>query len=65
MPRGDGTGPQGKGPGTGRSLGKCQSKGTRSEEVPAGRRQALGLGLGRGKKRGFGRGKEMDRGEGK
>src|SRR4030065_2316335 len=44
MPRGDGTGPQGKGPGTGRTLGQCQSKGTRREEVAAGRTQARALG---------------------
>ncbi len=26
MPRQDGTGPEGKGPGTGRGLGKCNTK---------------------------------------
>ena len=42
MPRGDGTGPRGRGPRTGRGLGSC--KPTKS----SGRR---GLGRGRGRKR--------------
>ena len=51
MPNQDGTGPQGKGPKTGRQMGKC--KGTKPI---AGRRLGLGRGLGGG--RGAGRGNQ-------
>ncbi|MBN2052796.1 DUF5320 domain-containing protein [Candidatus Woesearchaeota archaeon] len=44
MPGGDGTGPLGQGPATGRGLGPC------------GRGLARGRGFGRGQGRGFGRG---------
>lgn len=48
MPRFDGTGPEGKGPRTGRGLGRCD--GAAAQGAPPRR----GVGLGRG--RGFGRG---------
>ncbi len=47
MPRGDGTGPQGMGPMTGRGLGTCSSG------VRRGLGLAVGLGLGLGLRRGF------------
>ena len=52
MPRGDGTGPMGLGPFTGRGMGSCIAKGV------AGIGLGLGLGLGcrRGFRRWFGRG---------
>ena len=48
MPRGDGTGPSGKGPMTGRGRGGCSSGGGRR-----GIGTALGIGLGLGLRRGF------------
>ena len=54
MPRGDGTGPEGKGPMTGRGLGNCSNDNT-AGNVPVGGR-GLGRGLGRGAGRGAGRG---------
>jgi len=47
MPRGDGTGPAGKGPRTGRQRGKCVS--ARSRRRVAGGKGS-GLGRGRGRK---------------
>ena len=47
MPRGDGTGPAGKGPRTGGQRGKCV--GTRSRRRVASRK-GRGLGRGRGRK---------------
>ena len=47
MPRGDGTGPQGMGPMTGRGMGNC------SPGVRRGLGLAIGLGLGLGLRRGF------------
>lgn len=47
MPRGDGTGPMGAGPRTGRGFGNCQGA------VRNGLGLALGLGLGFGFRRGF------------
>ena len=47
----DGTGPEGKGPKTGRQMGKCKGA-----KPIAGRRLGLGRGLGRG--RGAGRGNQ-------
>lgn len=47
MPRGDGTGPRGMGPMTGRGMGRCSSG------VRRGLGLAVGLGLGLGLKRGF------------
>jgi len=48
MPRGDGTGPEGKGPRTGRGLGKCSGNkepGYKNQDRP---RRGLGLGRMRG-----------------
>jgi len=45
MPRGDGTGPIGKGPITGRGMGHCTARGA----------AGIGLGLGMGCRRGLGR----------
>ncbi|MBW3015731.1 DUF5320 domain-containing protein [Candidatus Woesearchaeota archaeon] len=52
MPNEDGTGPEGKGPKTGRQLGKCEGA------EPIGRTgRGRGLGpCGRGLRKGFGRG---------
>jgi len=51
MPRGDGTGPMGMGPMTGRAAGYCAGFATAGFMNPMGGR--LGLGLGRGRGRGF------------
>ena len=66
MPNGDRTGPEGKGPKTGRGLGYCagNKQAGRNSDAPrqgqgrglrngSGRR--LGNGLGRGQRKGFGR----------
>lgn len=45
MPRGDGTGPTGKGPITGRGMGRCTARDA----------AGIGLGLGQGCRRGLGR----------
>ena len=45
MPNRDGTGPTGKGPKTGRGLGKCQGETTNTENRP------FNKGLGQGKNR--------------
>ena len=50
MPYGDGTGPQGRGPRTGRGLGNCPPN---SNQPQYG--QGYGQGFGRGRGRGFGR----------
>jgi len=47
MPAFDGTGPQGKGPGTGRGLGRCEK----------------GKGLGQGLRRGMGGGRRFGQGQ--
>ncbi len=68
MPKGDGSGPQGLGPQSGRGLGPC---GTGTEEIPVSeenmgffRRLGRGLGFGRtGQGRGTGRG--QGRGQGR
>jgi len=53
MPRFDGTGPQGKGPMTGRKMGKCSNDNSQNDSTPR-------FGFGRGffcrKQRGLGRG---------
>ncbi|NQS89899.1 DUF5320 domain-containing protein [Patescibacteria group bacterium] len=51
MPRGNGTGPMGMGPMTGRAAGYCAGFPTAGFMNPMGGR--LGLGLGRGRGRGF------------
>ena len=53
MPNKDKTGPEGKGPKTGRQMGKC--KGAKPQ---AGKRLGLGRGLGRGN--GLGRGRNQN-----
>jgi hypothetical protein len=61
MPRFDGTGPQGRGPMTGRGQGTCIIPVNRAPQAPAvsgigrGLGRAAGRGLGRGAGRGLGR----------
>lgn len=67
MPRRDGTGPQGIGPGTGRGKGRCQvNKSGIQPEDRNGTAQGSGVGQERGKElqRGLGRGVER-RGQGR
>ena len=52
MPRGDGTGPEGQGPMTGRGAGKCGG----NTNSPQDSRRQPGRGTGRGQGRGQGRG---------
>jgi len=52
MPNRDGTGPEGKGPRTGRGLGNCGNNTARNNLSG----QGLGRGLGRGQGRGLGLG---------
>ncbi len=60
MPRGDRTGPQGKGPETGKGLGRCGNKGKQRFAEKSGQNQGQGVGLRQGRKpgvdKGFGRG---------
>jgi hypothetical protein len=59
MPRGDGTGPMGSGPMTGRAAGYCAGFGVPGFANPgggAGRGFGRGFGFGRGRGMGFGRG---------
>ena len=56
MPRGDGTGPGGLGPMTGRAAGYCAGYSVPGFMNPSGGRLGLGFGYGRGYGRGFGRG---------
>jgi len=57
MPRGDRTGPQGRGPRTGRGLGSCPPGETAYPNTQPGNPVlGLGRGLGRGFAGGFGRG---------
>jgi len=63
MPRGDGTGPGGLGPMTGRAAGYCAGYSVPGYMSPSGGRLGLGFGYGRGYGRGFGRG--MGRGYGR
>ncbi len=59
MPRGDGTGPAGMGPMTGRAAGYCAGfnvPGFMNPYGGAGRGRGFGMGYGRGRGRGFGRG---------
>ena len=62
MPRGDGTGPMGTGPMTGRAAGYCAGYHTSGFMNPVGGR---GLGLARGRGGGLGRGLAMRRGRGR
>jgi hypothetical protein len=59
MPRGDGTGPMGLGPMTGRGMGYCAEYVT-----PGFTNQMPGRGMGRGRGMGFGRGRGMGWGRG-
>ena len=63
MPRGDGTGPRGLGPMTGRAAGYCAGYSVPGYMDPSVGRSGLGFGYGRGYGRGFGRG--MGRGYGR
>ncbi|RLE19564.1 MAG: hypothetical protein DRJ08_03700 [Acidobacteria bacterium] len=69
MPQGDQTGPEGKGPRTGRGLGKSAGNDRPGSEQPGpgrlggNRGQGRGAGIGRGQGRGSGRG--MGRGGGR
>lgn len=59
MPRGDGTGPRGEGPATGRGLGGCVPKSNQNgvkNGIPNGGGRGLGRGRGIGRGRGLGRG---------
>ncbi len=57
MPRSDGTGPQGKGVGTGRNQGPCQGKGPgRGQGQRSGKGQGRGRGTGQDNAQGIGRG---------
>jgi len=53
MPRGDGTGPGGLGPMTGRAAGYCAGYSVPGYMNPYGGRSGLGFGYGRGYARGF------------
>lgn len=55
MPNFNGTGPQGKGPQTGRGLGPCNDKD--GQNTTRGFLGRLGLGLGRGRRTGLGVGR--------
>lgn len=56
MPQFDGTGPEGKGPNTGRGMGPCnQNKGKAAGRPMAGRRGGFGAGRGMGRNAGKGR----------
>ncbi len=56
MPRGDGTGPAGMGPMTGRAAGYCAGYDRPGFTNPAGGRMGAGFGWGRGRGMGYGRG---------
>lgn len=58
MPNQDGTGPEGKGPRTGRGMGKCQAK--EGEFLPP--KRACGRGQNQNQGRGQGRGRSQGRG---
>ncbi|MEA3306917.1 MAG: DUF5320 domain-containing protein [Elusimicrobiota bacterium] len=62
MPLRDGTGPDGKGPRTGRSMGNCGTNET--DEVRSNNRQGLGRGGGRGSGQGRGQGRGQGGGQG-
>ena len=52
MPRGDGTGPKGQGPKTGRGLGNCKTTKTNKKNIK--RKRGFGNENGQGWPRGFG-----------
>ena len=56
MPRGDGTGPAGMGPMTGRAAGYCAGYDRPGFMNPVGGRMGAGFGWGRGRGLGYGRG---------
>jgi len=56
MPGGDGTGPMGMGPMTGRAAGYCANNSMPGYANPVAGRGGFGFGRGRGRGRGFGRG---------
>jgi len=57
MPRGDGTGPQGRGSKTGRGMGSCGAKAAQKPTAPRGQGKGLGRGLGQGRKNSTGNNK--------
>lgn len=58
MPRGDGTGPRGQGPRTGRGMGRCGGARVEESTVPGrGAGTGLGQGLGRMLRKGLGFGR--------
>ncbi len=66
MPRGDGTGPQGRGPRTGRGIGKCDLQdGTPVPQGQGGIRTGRGQGRGSGQGEGRGQGKGRGTGQGR
>ncbi|MBU0477060.1 DUF5320 domain-containing protein [bacterium] len=64
MPGGDGTGPGGMGPMTGRAAGYCAGYSVPGYMNPIAGRGRFGYGLGLGGGRGFGRGRGLGRGFG-
>ncbi len=60
MPRGDGTGPMGQGPLTGRKMGQCGG----GQGMGMGQGRGLGRGMGRGAGQGFGQGAGRGAGQG-
>ena len=64
MPRGDRTGPNGKGPLTGRGMGPCVTNDSTSA-VPRGTGLGAGRGLGLGRGAGAGQGAGLGRGAGR
>jgi len=64
MPGGDGTGPGGMGPMTGRAAGYCAGYSAPGYMNPIAGRGRFGYGLGLGGGRGFGRGRGLGRGFG-
>jgi len=63
MPQRDGTGPQGRGPMTGRGRGKCSPK-DKTSVPPENGGMGLGRKLGRGRRQGPGRGADRSAGRG-
>ncbi len=58
MPNNDGTGPQGKGPQTGRGMGDCKGAKAGNNDDRPGRGQGRGVGRGAGQGQGRGRGRQ-------